>query len=201
MPLLNTPRSYGSLAKLLHWGIVALILVQFYLAESADELPDGAEKLAVIARHKSLGVLLLALAVLRIGWKLANRGRPMPAGSGVLRKAAAAGHGLLYLLLLAQPISGWAMASAAGAPVAFFGRFALPALAPQNRALHERLGDVHETLFWVLAAVAALHAAAALYHHFALKDDVLKRMSPFGRPAAEVRGMATPRRRNDGIDP
>ncbi|HVN43066.1 MAG TPA: cytochrome b/b6 domain-containing protein [Steroidobacteraceae bacterium] len=179
MPMHNTAHSYGSVAKFLHWSIVILVIVQFYLAESADDLPDGAEKFQIIARHKTLGVLLLVLAIARILWKLAMRGRPQPVGAGALKKAAAAGHGLLYLLLLAQPISGWAMASAAGAKVTFFGWFTLPPLAHADHALHERLEDLHGALFWVLVAVAALHVAAALYHHFVLKDGVLRRMSPF----------------------
>jgi len=184
MPLRNTADHYGSLAKLLHWSIMLLILVQFFLAESADDLPDGIEKLKILSRHKSIGMLVLALAVVRIGWKIANRGLPAPVGSGILKKTAAAGHGLLYLLILLQPLTGWAMSSAANFPVTFFGWFQFPALVGANPELHERLADVHEALFWVLAAVAALHAAAALYHHFVLKDGVLRRMSPFGRRRA-----------------
>lgn len=179
MPLRNTVESYGSLAKFLHWSIVALIIVQYILAETADELPDGLEKLQVLTRHKSVGVLILGLAVVRIAWKLANRGLPSPAGEGVLRKAAAAGHGLLYLLILVMPLSGWAMSSAANYPVTFFGWFQLPAIVGQDHELHEVLEDVHEALFYALLVVAVGHALVALYHHFALKDGVLKRMLPF----------------------
>jgi cytochrome b561 len=119
--------------------------------------------------------------VARILWKFANKGLPTPAGTGLLKKAAAAGHGLLYLLILLQPISGWAMSSAANFPVTFFGWFQFPAIVSTNHALHESLADVHEALFYVLVTVAALHVVAALYHHFILKDDVLRRMSPFRR--------------------
>lgn len=181
MPLRNTAEHYGALAKLLHWTIVVLIVVQYFLAESADELPDGIEKLKILYWHKSIGMLVLLLAVLRILWKLANRGLPAPAGTGSLRKAATAGHGLLYLLILLQPISGWAMASAANFPVTFFSWYQFPALVATNHDLHEKLQDVHEALFYVLVTVAVLHIAAALYHHFLLKDDVLRRMLPFGR--------------------
>jgi cytochrome b561 len=181
MPLRNTAENYGSLAKLLHWSIVILIIVQYFIAEAADELPDGLEKLQILSRHKSVGMLLLMLAVVRILWKLANKGQPVPVGTGALKKAAAAGHGLLYLLLLLQPISGWAMSSAANYPVAFFGWFQFPALVGAHPGLHEILEDVHEVLFYVLVAVAVLHILAALYHHFAMKDDVLKRMLPLGK--------------------
>lgn len=180
MPLRNTAENYGSLAKLLHWSILLLIIVQYFLAESADELPDGPGKLQLIGQHKSLGIVLLLLAVARIAWKLANRGLPAPVGEGLVKKAAAAGHGLLYLLILVQPLSGWAMSSAAGYPVSVFGAFKMPALVGANPELHEFLEDTHEALFYALVAVAVLHAAAALYHHFVLKDGVLRRMSPFG---------------------
>jgi cytochrome b561 len=181
MPLRNTAENYGSLARFLHWSIVILVIVQFFLAESADELPDGLEKLRILTWHKSFGMLVLLLASARILWKLANRGRPVPAGTGLLKKAATAGHGLLYLLILLQPLSGWAMSSAANYPITFFGWFQVPALLATNHDLHERLEGVHEALFYVLVTVAVVHVAAALYHHFFLKDDVLRRMSPLGK--------------------
>jgi cytochrome b561 len=177
----NTANSYGAIAKLLHWTIVVLIIAQFFIAESADELPDGIEKLGLISRHKSIGMLVLILALVRILWKLANRGTPaqvpMPRRQQI---AAAAGHGLLYLLVLAQPLTGWAMSSAANYPVTLFGWIQFPALVGANHDLHETLTEVHEGMFYALAAVALLHAAAAIYHHVWMKDDSLRRMLPFG---------------------
>jgi cytochrome b561 len=179
----NTANSYGAIAKFLHWTIVILIIAQFFLAESADELPDGIEKLSLLSRHKSIGMLVLILALARIGWKLASRGAPAPVPMPKQQRiAAAAGHGLLYLLVLAQPISGWAMSSAANYPVTLFGWIQFPALVGANHDLHELLQDVHEGLFVALAIVALLHAAAAIYHHVWMKDDSLRRMSPFGGP-------------------
>jgi len=176
----NSTGGYGAVAKFMHWGIVILIIVQYFLAEASEELPDGSGKLDMITRHKSLGMLLLLLALARIGWKLANRGLPPPVPMpNAQRIAAAAGHGLLYLLLLAQPISGWMMSSAAGYPVSLFGLVEFPALVGENHDLHESLEEVHEVLFTVLAVVAVLHAVAALYHHFFVKDDTLRRMLPF----------------------
>jgi len=102
MPLRNTTEAYGSLAKFLHWSIVLLILPQYFLAEAADELPNGLEKLQLYNWHKSIGMLVLLLVLARIGWKVMNRGTPRPIGEPWQRKAAAVGHGLLYLLILAQ---------------------------------------------------------------------------------------------------
>ena len=182
MPLRNTAEAYGSLARFLHWAIVLLIVPQYFIAEAAEELPKGLERLQLMDWHKSLGMLVLLLTLARIGWKIVNRGLPGPIGNPWQRKAAAAGHGLLYLLVLAQPISGWAMSSAANFPVTLFGWFQFPALVAENDALHEALEEVHEVLFCSLVTVAAVHIAAALYHHFMLKDSVLRRMSPFSRP-------------------
>jgi cytochrome b561 len=181
----NTSNNYGAVAKFLHWSIVLLIIAQYVIAESAEELPDGIEKLSMITRHKSIGMLVLGLALLRIVWKVSSGGRPAPVPMArPQRIAAAAGHGLLYLLLLAQPISGWMMSSAANYPVTFFGLFQFPALVAASAGLHETLEEVHEVLFQALAVIAVLHALAAVYHHVRMKDDTLRRMLPFGRPGS-----------------
>jgi cytochrome b561 len=83
------------------------------------------------------------------------------------------------VLLFAMPLSGWMMSSARGFPVSWFGFFTLPDLVPKNKSLYRALLTTHETLAWVLAAVVTLHVAAALKHHFMLRDDVLRRMVPF----------------------
>ena len=179
----NTSNTYGALAKFLHWSIVILIIAQYFLAEAAEELPSGVAKLETVTLHKSVGMLVLLLALARIAWKLANRGLPPPVPMPAPQRiAAAAGHGLLYLLLLAQPISGWMMSSAANYPVTLFGLFQFPALVSPDHDLHEALEEVHETLFGGLVAIAVIHAAAAVYHHVWMKDDTLRRMLPFARP-------------------
>jgi cytochrome b561 len=181
----NTTYNYGAFAKLLHWTIVILIIAQYVIIEAVEELPDGVEKFSQISLHKSVGMIVLLLAIARIGWKLANRGNPAPVPMpGWQKKAAATGHGLLYLLILLQPLSGWAMSSAANYPVTLFGWFQFPALVSPDRDLLEGLEELHEVLFTILAIVALVHAAAAIYHHFWLKDDTLRRMLPFGRKPA-----------------
>ena len=182
MPLRNTANSYGAVAKLLHWGILALIIAQYVLAEAAEELEDGPGKFATIANHKSVGMLILLLMIARIGWKLANRGVPQPVPMARPQQiAAAAGHGILYLLLLVLPLSGWMMSSAAGYPTALFGLFEFPMLLGESHDLKEALEEVHETLFDAVVVVAVLHALAAVFHHVWLKDDTLRRMLPFGK--------------------
>jgi cytochrome b561 len=186
MPLRNTAEAYGSVAKFLHWAIVLLILPQYFLADIADELPKGSPRASeLLGLHKSIGLLVFILALVRIGWKLTHRTNPAPLGEVIWqRKAATAGHVILYVLILLQPLSGWAMASASGHSIRFFGWVTFPSLVGKNDALHEVLEAAHKTLFYVLLAVAVLHVAAAIYHHRVLKDDTLRRMLPFSRRSA-----------------
>ena len=159
----NTSNSYGTVARLLHWGTLVLIIAQYVLAETAEELEDGPEKFATLGNHMSIGILILLLTLVRIGWKLANRGLPLP-------------------VAMVRPQQ---IAAASGEyAVNFFGFFDLPPLVGSNHDLHEALEEVHETLFNALFVVAVLHALAAVYHHVWMKDDSLRRMLPFGKPRA-----------------
>ncbi len=164
----------------MHWVIVALIVLQVSLALIADELPLGMKKLAMLARHKSVGITILGLATLRLLWRWSN---PTPALPGDLkpyeRALAHFSHAALYLLLFAMPVSGWMMSSARGFPVSWFGLIQLPDLVPKSRPLYEALLETHDMLALALGAVVLLHVAAALKHHYVLKDEVLRRMLPF----------------------
>lgn len=180
MAFRNTTRRWGAVAQLLHWLVVLFIVAQFTLAALFDDLPAGAKKLTLVSRHKSIGITILMLALLRLGWRWAN---PTPALPDTLkpyeRNLARLTHGLLYVLLFAVPLAGWMMSSARGFPVSWFGFFQLPDLVPKNKALYETLLTTHGALAWTLGIVATLHLGAALKHHFMLKDDVLRRMLPF----------------------
>jgi cytochrome b561 len=179
MIIRNTPHRWGVIAQLLHWTIVVLIIVQFTLAALAADLPP-LKKLGMLARHKSVGITILALAILRLAWRWLNPTPPLPETLKPYQRLLARGtHALMYMLLFAQPLSGWMMSSARGFPVSWFGFFQLPDLVPKNRALYEALLTTHGTLAVLLGAVVTLHAAAALAHHFMFKDDVLRRMLPF----------------------
>lgn len=179
MQWINTAKRYGVISKTLHWLVVALVITQVVLGKIADDLPNGIEKLATLARHKSIGMLILMLALARIAWRLRSPGPRLPVQMpGWQRAAAGASHGLLYLLIVLQPVSGWLMSSTKNYPVSFFGWFQFPDLVGPNETWHERLEEVHEFLAGAIIALAVLHAAAALYHHFVLRDDVLRRMLP-----------------------
>jgi len=181
MPFRNTTHAWGSLSKAFHWLIVLLIINQWVIAERAEEL-KGLAKLDALAWHKSFGMTVLMLAVLRLAWRLMN---PTPELATETkpweRLLAKISHVLLYALIFAMPLTGWMMSSAKNYPVSWFKLFQFPDLvAPAEQTFH-RMHDLHHLLFNVLVGVALLHVAGALKHHFIDRNDVLKRMLPFGR--------------------
>jgi cytochrome b561/polyisoprenoid-binding protein YceI len=186
MGIRNTTSRWGAVSQLLHWTIVALIVVQFVLADIADDLPLGMQKLKVLARHKSFGITILALAVIRLLWRRMNPVPTLPSGLRPYERVLArVTHDGLYVLLFAIPLSGWTMSSAKNYHVSWFNQVQLPDLVPVSKPLFEFLLATHQILTTlVLPAFVALHVAAALKHHFFLKDTVLKRMLPFSKLAA-----------------
>ena len=180
MTLKNTMHRWGPVAQFLHWLIVALVITQVTLATLADDLPASMKKLTLMSRHKSIGITVLMLVVLRLLWRWRNPIPDLPPPVKPFeRRLARAAHALFYVLLIAIPITGWLMSSARGFSVSWFGLFQLPDLVSKSKPLYLMLMDTHDTLAWTLVGLAGLHAAAALRHHFMLRDDVLRRMLPF----------------------
>jgi cytochrome b561 len=182
MSIRNTRERWGSIAQLLHWLIVALIVLQATLGLMGLMLPLGVEKLTILARHKSFGLTILVLAALRLLWRWLNPTPPLPSNlQPHERFLARFTHAALYVLLFAMPFTGWIMSSARGFPVSWFNLFQLPDLVPKSEPLYDAMVMTHASLAIALALTVALHIAAALKHHFVLKDDTLRRMLPFGR--------------------
>jgi cytochrome b561 len=180
MPNQSAPSRYSAVAQAFHWIIAALIVTQFTLAWRADDLPLGMHKLALLARHKSFGMTILMLAVLRLTWRLFNRPPELPSHMSKMEmRLARATHILFYFFLFAMPLTGWLMSSAKNYSVSWFGLFTWPDLIGKNEQAFDILRNTHETLSWLLLATAILHILAAFKHHFWDKDDVLKRMLPF----------------------
>jgi cytochrome b561 len=179
MPLTNTATRYGLVPQFLHWLVVILLIVQFLLAYAAEDLPLGVDKLAVLARHKSFGLTIFALAVLRVGWRIFDRPPPPPPMPGWKRMAALLTHWGMYAVLFALPLTGWTMSSAANYPVSWFGLIQLPDLVATSDSLHETLHDIHEVLADTLLILAGLHVLAALKHQFIDRDGLLLRMLPW----------------------
>jgi cytochrome b561 len=185
----NSASQYGAVAQLLHWGILVLVIVQVILAARAIDLPVSLERLQLFARHKSLGMTVLVLAVLRLGWRLANPQPEPPAPpplhstntAGVLQRLARVTHWLFYVLLVTIPVSGWIFSSASNLSVSWFGWFTWPDLVGRNESLADVASATHKLLVACLLLAIALHAAAAFMHHFIWRDEVLKRMWPTRR--------------------
>lgn len=178
----DSEHHWGAVSRSLHWLMAMLIAVQWGLGRVGHEMARSPAKLDVLTWHKSLGVLLLLLAVLRLAWRLRNRSPapPGPAPAWELR-AARVTHLALYALMLAIPLSGWVMASARNIPFRVFWLLPWPDIVQPSESLGQAAGAVHAALATLLLAVLGVHVAAALRHHFILRDDVLRRMLPGSR--------------------
>lgn len=180
-PLLRGPamiepeERYNRIARALHWAIAALVLGNIAGGLLHDALEDVVNLMPL---HKAVGMTVLALTLVRIGWRLTWTAPPHPAGMSALEVAAAkAVHASFYALMLAMPLTGWIMASAGKYPLTWFGLFDLPKLpVTRDSALYSAGHEGHEILGWVFLALALLHIAAALRHHVLIKDNVLRRM-------------------------
>lgn len=177
----NTATRWGAIQQSLHWLTLALLLVLAWIGLRMGALPNGPDKIAAYALHKSIGLTVLALVVLRIGWRVfAKSPAPLPNSPRWQHTIAQLTHLALYALLLAMPLSGWLLNSAAGFPLQWFGLFNLPALTGHDEALHTLVVQTHQTLFWTMVALVLLHASAAFYHHLFMGDATLARMLPRG---------------------
>lgn len=180
----NEIRRYGIVAQTLHWVIAVMVFTMFGLGYYMEDLPLGQQKLELYTLHKSLGITIFALAVVRLGWRLTHPAPPLPAGmSDLERRAAHAVHWLIYALIFVQPAIGFLQSNAANFPVVVWDVLPLPALIGADEQLGEDLAGLHSIVGNTLAVLVLLHVAAALRHHFVLRDDVLRRMLP-GRSSA-----------------
>jgi len=168
---------YSTPAIVLHWLVALLIFVAFPLGLYMADLPLSPEKLKLFSYHKWIGVTVFMLAGLRVVWRLTHTPPLLPASvAGWQRRASVVAHGLLYLLILVIPISGWLMSSAKGVQTVWFGVLPLPDLIGKDKALGHLLEEVHETLNYTLLALVVLHVAGALQHHFIDRQPFLQRM-------------------------
>ncbi len=185
----ETLSRYGGVAIALHWAIAALLIANLVLGLYFHDLPrEDPSKFLLAQTHKSLGLTVLVLSLLRVVWRLTHRVPPLPAEMNPLLKLGArVSHVLLYVLILALPLTGWGMVSASrlGLPTKYFGLFEWPNLSfiadadPETkRGYSGFFHESHETLAWIAIALIVIHVSAALYHHFLRRDGVLRRMLP-----------------------
>ena len=162
----------------LHWLLAVMILGSFGVGLYMADLPFSPSRLKLYNWHKWAGVTILALAVLRLAWRLTHRPPAPPPMPAWQQRASALTHGLMYALFFVIPLVGWAYSSAAGFPIVWFGVLPLPDFVPADKALAEAIKPWHGWLAWTLIALVALHVAAALKHHFIDRDGLLSRMRP-----------------------
>ena len=172
---------YGVVSRSLHWAVAGAIALQFLLSQLAERAGHDGERLrqlALLANHKSVGITILALAVLRLVWRVAAPPPALPTAMPPWQhRAAKVTHWALYGALFAMPVTGWLMSSASAYSVSWFGLFTLPDLIGPDADMKAIFEELHESLAKVLIAVVAIHFLAALKHHFIDRDDVLRRMS------------------------
>jgi cytochrome b561 len=182
----NSGETYGIIAQAFHWLVAALVLAQLALGVFAASLPIGLARLQWLSRHKSLGLAILVLVLLRLAWRAMNRPPPLP---GFMpewqRRAAALTHWMIYLLLVLAPLAGWLHASATGLSVNWFGLYLVPDLIAKDPELAELFKRLHYGLVALLALLVAGHIGAALRHALWLRDGVAHRMLPW-KPRRKV---------------
>ncbi|CTQ62562.1 cytochrome b561 [Labrenzia sp. EL_208] len=183
--LRNTSSGYGRIAIAFHWTMAVLIVGMLAFGLYMTTLPPtAAETFQLYQLHKSVGFVVLTLAVFRLGWRLVNPSPKLPEGMHPLEKLAAhLGHAGLYALIFAMPITGWFMASASpwGIPTVLFNVQPVPHLpVPDALGTKEQAEAffkiLHKYGAFLLIALVVVHVAAALKHHFIARDDTLKRM-------------------------
>jgi cytochrome b561 len=169
---------YDNVAIALHWAVAVVVVVQFAMALTWDWFAKPTRQ-ELESIHISLGVLLTALILARIGWRLAPGHQRSSLEVGWMRIASKGVHYLLYALLLAQAALGFGFRWAQGHAVSFFGLFAIPGpFGELERPVRRLLHEGHEWIGWAIVIIAFAHALAALYHHYGLRDGVLLRMLP-----------------------
>ena len=175
MRIKNSLNDYGLIAILLHWLMAILLIGLLALGLYMVRLPINLEKLQLYGWHKEYGILALILVMIRLGWRLANTTPRLllPLWEKI---AARTVHWAFYGFMLAMPITGWVITSAAGLPVSFFGLVVLPNIVSPNAGLMKLFQEFHEWLGYGLIATIVLHTSSALKHHFINKDNILRRM-------------------------
>jgi cytochrome b561 len=169
---------YGTTAKVFHWLIVALLLVQYPIGWLMPGIHGGMTPGAAMTFHVSFGMLLLVLIVLRFGWRLTHPVAPESSLPRWQRLSSEAAHRLLYALVFATTVTGWLVASLRGWSISFFYLTPMPMLASANTAAVRAIDGLHQAAEWGLLVMIGIHVAAALAHIFVYRDRIMQRMLP-----------------------
>jgi cytochrome b561 len=175
-------QGYSLTARVFHWVTALLVLAAIPMAIIMNNIGEGSLQDFLFDMHRSIGVLLIPIALGRLFWRFGHPPPTLPDDIPAAQQLVARlTHYALYVLLIAQPILGWVASSAYRAPITVFWLFDLPPIWPENRALSEQLFDVHMWLGFTMGALVCAHIGAALFHHFGRRDQILLRMWSGGR--------------------
>jgi cytochrome b561 len=170
---------HPAITRALHWGTAVAIVIAVAAMFLRDAVEDKHVRQLLLEVHRQLGMLVLIAAALRIVARLRiGLADHAPGMAAALRRIAGAAHVLLYGLLIALPLVGWALCSAHGITVALLGAVQLPKLLSPDSELADTLSDYHVWLAWGLLVLVGMHVAAAIWHHFVRRDAVLRAMLP-----------------------
>ncbi len=173
---------YNNTARSLHWLIVVLLVIQFAVAWTMPDIHRDTKPVGLIAWHLAVGVVILLVMLVRLGWRAVSEVPPPPTGlPPSLRLLSRLTHFLLYAILIVLPLLGWINANARGWTVWLLGVIPLPTLVVAESSWGAEMGDVHQIVAYLLLGTAALHVLGALYHQFVLRDALLSRMLPMRR--------------------
>jgi cytochrome b561 len=173
----DDPARYDGLAMTLHWVTAVLVVLLFMLAESWEFVAKPIRQEMIVA-HMSFGVLFTLVLAVRIAWRVTPAHHVQDATTGIVELASRAVHYLLYVLLVAQAVLGFVWRWSGNEAIGFFGLLIPPPFAPFSKPAHAFVADAHNWIGWTIIILAGGHAAAALFHQFVLRDDVLWRMMP-----------------------
>ena len=167
---------YTRTAVALHWTVGTLVITALSMGWIMTDMAISPLRLQVYSWHKWIGITILTLFFVRALWRLTHPAPPLLPMPAWQRVSAQFVHGLLYLMLLVQPITGWIFSNASGRAIVYLGLIPLPNLVGKDKALAATFKNLHSTGGAVLAIAVGLHVLAALKHHFIDRDDTLRRM-------------------------
>jgi cytochrome b561 len=177
-------RVFTPVQRILHWAMALMVIAMLFIGVGMVATLRSTF-LTLLAIHRPLGILILLLALLRLGVRLRRGAPPLPIDLPWLQVAAAkASHVLLYTLLIVMPLIGWSMLSAGGYPIVLYGPIRLPAIMPHNAGLYAVLRGTHTSLAYLLFATILAHVSAALFHAWVRRDSVFSSMAPW--PSKEL---------------
>ncbi len=175
----NTTTRYGAVAQGFHWLVALLVIALLAVGLYMTRLEPSPDMFKIYALHKSVGITVLTLAVLRLVWKLSNpHPQALPTHQQWEKFMARLVHVFLYFAIIGMPLSGWIMSSAKGFPVSVFGWFTLPDLVGTSKDIGKLANQFHELTAYALIAAIVLHFAGAMKHHIIDRDGTLRRMVP-----------------------